>query len=80
MPSMDDDLELYEDPAFYAGINEGIFGMINGIWGLVDRGEGNYGGAGGYAPTQQNNTPLYIGFGILGFLLLMLILVMVFKK
>lgn len=69
----------YEDPAFYAGINEGIFSAIDGIWNLIDRGNGN-----NNQPTTtqqpQDFKALYIGFGILGILLIIVLLAVILKK
>lgn len=69
----------WEDPDFYGSINDNVIGLIGGIMGLVQQGEGQ--GAGGTTTViEKDNTPLYWGFGILGFFMLILILVMVFKK
>lgn len=75
------DYLYYEDPAFYAGINEGIFGMISGIMSLVQQGQqdGNYNP--NYVQQQQEkDKTLYIGFGVVGLLILILIVVLVLKK
>lgn len=76
----EDENEFYQDPSFYAGVQAGVFGMIDSIWNLVDRAEGNNPQQQQQQPAQQDNKNIYIGMGVIGVLVLFLIVVVLLKK
>lgn len=75
--------QWYEDPDNYGAIQDNLFDLVNDIWDLVDRGEGGTQQNGAQRPqtTQTMDlTPVYIAGAVIGFLLLLLIAVVLFKN
>jgi len=76
----EDEEPYYEDPSFYAGINAGIFATIESIWDLVDRGNGTQQQQPTAGQPPQDMKNLYLGMGVLGFFVLIVLVIVILKK
>ena len=62
------------------GLANDALGLVAGIWALADPNRFASQNQQAAIQQRQDNTPIYIGMGIIGVLLLFLILYLIFKK